>query len=565
MRWELSMPVTVTLLTIYAVVMTALTWRQMRRTDAEEFVVADRDVGRWRGVATMSATWIWAASLYAAATAAWTYGLAGAFHYAVWGGLALLFVWRYGLRVRRLTPAGHTLPEFIRVRHGRLSQGVIGVENYLNSQYSLILNFTAGATLLALVSPLSYEVALVALAAIVLGYSVFSGIRASIVTDVAQITAIVVITVIVVPTVVWRAGGPAELAAALPQLGDQRASLWSMDAFLGQGAPMMALILAYAFANPTVWQRVWAVRERELARVHVTSGVAYMIVVSGVGLLGLVALLEGLTPVDGDLNTLIPLVAGSYLPLWLGAAFVLLVIAAITSTSDSDLSALSAIAMTDVWRGYVRPDAGGGELKLVARLTMVGVTTIAVAVALLRLDILALILFYGMIRSASVVPIAASIVWHRVSNAGFASGVIAGVVMGVGSRWWATSAAEGTASDGGVIGAAVLLLAVLGAGSMAACLAYPLVQVRAAAATGGAVGTAVGVAQVAASPGLLAYPVLLSTLVALGTGMVVCVAISMLTRRSFDWALLDGAIRPLGGPATRPATRPAGADHAVPR
>ncbi|CAN5900419.1 sodium:solute symporter family protein [soil metagenome] len=548
MQWELSLPVTLIVLLGYAAVMGALTWRQMRHTDAEAFVVADRDVGSWRGVATMSATWIWAASLYAAATAAYTYGLSGAFHYAFWGGLALLFVWRYGLRLRQMVPAGHTFTEFIRVRHGRLSQGVIGAENYLNSQYSMVLNFTAGAALLSLVSPLSYEAALVLVAAIVLGYSLFSGIRASIATDAVQMAAILVITVVVVPVVIWRAGGPVELAAALPALGDERATFWSLPAFLGQGAPMMALILAYAFANPTVWQRVWALRERDLGRIYVRSGLVYMVIVASVGTLGLVALLSGIEPADGDLNTLVPLVAGTYLPAWLGLGFVLLVIAAITSTSDSDLSALSAIAMTDLWHGYVRPDADDTELKTVARAAMVVVTVIAVAVAMLRLDILTLILFYGMIRSASVVPIAASIVWDRVSNVGFSTGILTGVALGIGARWWATPDADGIAavSAGGIAATALVVLAVLGAGSMAACLAYPLVRIRAAAAIGGLVAVAVAATQVVAYPGLLGYPVLLSTLVALGTGMVVCIGVSLLTDRSFDWAVLDRSIRPLG-------------------
>lgn len=557
MRWELSLPVVLSVVVGYAAVMGAITWRQMHHTDAEAFVVADRDVGSWRGVATMSATWIWAASLYAAATAAYTYGLSGAFHYAFWGGLALLFVWRYGLRLRHLVPAGHTFTEFIRVRHGRLSQGVIGTENYLNSQYSMILNFTAGAALLSLVSPLSYEISLVLIALTVLGYSMFSGIRASIATDAVQMAAIAVIAFIVVPVIVWRAGGPVELAAALPELGDERATFWSLPAFLGQGAPMMALILAYAFANPTVWQRIWALRERDLGRIYVRSGLVYMVVVAGVGMLGLIALLVGIEPADGDLNTLVPLVAGTYLPAWLGVGFVLLVIAAITSTSDSDLSALSAMAMTDVWRGYVRPHAGDAELKRVARVAMVLVTAIAVTVALLRLDILTLILFYGMIRSASVVPIAASIVWDRVSNLGFSAGVLGGVALGIGARWWTTPNDAGIAAigRGDVAGVALLVIAVLGAGSMAACLAYPLVRLRVAAAVGGVVAMAVAVTQVAAFPGLLGYPVLLSTLVALGTGMVVCVGVSVVSDRSFDWSVLDRTIQPLGEPVAPVAAK----------
>jgi Na+/proline symporter len=197
--------------------------------------------------------------------------------------------------------------------------------------------------------------------------------------------------------------------------------------------------------------------------------------------------------------------------------------------------------MTDVWRGYVRPAAGDDELKRVARTTMVVVTAVAVAVALLRLDILTIILFYGMIRSASVVPIAASIMWDRVSNVGFSAAIIVGVVAGIGARWWAAAAVAAPP-----IGVLLLVLAVAGAAGMAACLAYPIVDLRTAAWVAAAVGGAVAAMQAVAYPGLLGYPVLLSTLVALGTGMVVCSAVSLAGDQRFDWHALDVTIRPFG-------------------
>lgn len=549
---EFSTPQILLVLGVYFVVMLALSAWARDRTDAESFIVSDRDVAFGQATASMGATWIWAASMYAAATAAFTYGVSGAFHYAFWGGLALLFVWKYGQRVRQLVPYGHTLPEFIRVRHGRLSQSVIGLENYVNSQYSLILNFTAGATLVALFSPLSYEWALVILAVTVVSYSALSGIQASIATDVVQVGAMVIVAVVAVPAIVFSAGGPTALAEGLSALGGEEASLFSLQAFLGQGAPMMALILAYAFANPTVWQRIWTVRERQLGKIYITSGVLYMALVFSVGSLGLVALLTGVQPVDGDLNTIVPAVAATYLPTGVALAFLVLVIAAITSTSDSDLAALSSIAMTDIWKGYISRDASDRGLKLAGRLTMVVVAGIAVFVATFRIDILTLILIYGMIRAASVFPIAASIVWDRVSNAGFAAGIIAGIVAGLATRAWSTPVAEGalagtsTLSRTLVLGAVFIVVSSIGAGTMAGCLAYPFLRIRMALGIGIAVSVAVFAVQVAALPGLLTYNSILSTLTALGVGMLVSTGVSLAGGARFDWNELERRVRPVG-------------------
>lgn len=547
MEWTLDTPTTIIVLSVYFAVMVALTVRLSPGTSAESFVVADRDVGyRW-GAASMSATWIWAASMFAAATAGYRYGVSGAFHYAFWGGLGLLFVWRYGLRVRQLVPFGHTLPEFIRARHGRLSQAVVGAENYVNSQYSLVLNVTAGSTLLALFTPLSYEMSLVVLAAIVLGYAVLSGIQASVVTDVVQVAAMVLVAAIAVPLIFANAGGPSTFSAALDGLGPQ-GSFFSLDAFLGQGAPMMALILAYAFANPTVWQRIWTVRLSDLGRIYRTSAVVYIALVLAVGSLGFVALVTGIQPVDGDLNTLVPLVAQTYLPTALAIPFLLLVLAAITSTSDSDLAALSSMTMNDVWRGYVRPDAGDAELKAVGRWSMLLFSVIAVAVAAFRIDILTLILVYGMIRAASVFPIAASIVWDRVSNVGFAAGTLAGIVFGLLSRWLSTPGTDGASwlSANLTVGALFVVVSSVGAGTMAGCLAYPFTRVRWSLGLGVGVAVVVLGLQLGNLPGLLTYNSLLSTLTALGVGMLVTVAVSLAQGRTFEWADLDRQVTPMG-------------------
>lgn len=60
-------------------------------------MVSKRVVGFGMGAASMTATWIWAASFYAAATSGYTCGISGPLHYGLWGALMVLFIYPFGL------------------------------------------------------------------------------------------------------------------------------------------------------------------------------------------------------------------------------------------------------------------------------------------------------------------------------------------------------------------------------------------------------------------------------------------------------------------------------------
>ena len=78
-----------------------------KKEDADAFMVSNHRVGFGIGAASMTATWIWAASFYAAATSGYTYGVSGPIHYGLWGALMILFI--YPLR-QALPPAGPQRP-----------------------------------------------------------------------------------------------------------------------------------------------------------------------------------------------------------------------------------------------------------------------------------------------------------------------------------------------------------------------------------------------------------------------------------------------------------------------
>ena len=176
------------------------------------------------------------------------------------------------------------------------------------------------------------------MAAGVLLYTLWSGFRASVLTDFAQVMAMLGATVIIIPAVFFAAGGPDMFQAGVEagHVTAQQQSFFSSDAFMNQGAPYIAAVLAYAIGNQTIAQRLFAVREDLIKPTFVTATLGYGGTVIGVGMLGVMALYLGVEPLDGDVNNLLPQMVADHLPLALVAlAFLMIIGSCLLYTSDA--------------------------------------------------------------------------------------------------------------------------------------------------------------------------------------------------------------------------------------
>src|SRR6185312_10830957 len=225
----------------------------------------------------------------------------------------ILFIYPFGRRIRAVAPKAHTLAEVMYARHGRSSQLMLAGSNILGSVISLTSNFIAGGALIALLSPFSFRQGIIAVAAGILLYTLWSGFRASVLTDFAQVVAMLGAVVIIIPVVFFAAGGPGLFETGASNLTVQQANFFSSEAFLNQGAPYIAAVLAYAIGNQTIAQRLFAVREDLIKPTFITATIGYGATVIGFGMLGVIALYAGITPMDGDTNNLIPQLAVTYL------------------------------------------------------------------------------------------------------------------------------------------------------------------------------------------------------------------------------------------------------------
>jgi len=393
---------------------------KQKNENVDGYMVSNGSIGFGMSAASMTATWIWAASFYAAASSGYTYGVSGALHYGLWGALMILFIYPFSKRFRELAPNAHTLAEIMHARHGNQSQMILAGSNIVGSVISLMVNFTAAGALVEILSPLSFIHGVLITGIGVLSYTLWSGFRSSVFTDFGQLVAMIVAAVIIIPTLFFTLGGPSLFQSGIHHLQPEQLDFFSKTAFLEQGAPFFVAVLAYAIGNQTIAQRLFAVREDLIKPSFITATIGYAAIVIGLGMLGLLALFAGIQPIDGNLNNLIPQMAATYLSPFMVALLFIMVIGALSSTADSDLSALSAIVMTDIYGKQIaknRPDPK--KMLFIGRMTMIVATMLGIVIATLKFDILSMLIFVGALWGSIVFPVIVSLYWDKVNARAF--------------------------------------------------------------------------------------------------------------------------------------------------
>ncbi|NLD70684.1 MAG: sodium:solute symporter family protein [Limnobacter sp.] len=500
-----------------------------KNENVDGYMTSNNAIGFGFSAASMIATWVWAASFYASATAGYKFGISGPIHYGLWGALMVLFIYPFGRRFRQLAPNAHTLAEVVHARHGRSSQMIMAVSNLVGSGISLMVNFTAAGTLVAVLTPLDFIHGVLIAGLGVLSYTLWSGFRASVMTDFAQLVAMILSAVVIIPVIYFQIGGAPALLDQQWRLSGEQFSFFSKTAFLEQGAPFMVAVLAYAIGNQTIAQRLFAVREDLIKPTFITATIGYGAVVIGLGMIGLLALFVGLQPADGNLNNILPQMASSFLPPVLIGFFFILVIGSLSSTADSDLSALSAITMTDLYaKNFARGRPNPRKMLWLGRVTMIVATMVGVIFASLRLDILVMLVFVGALWGAIVFPVIASFYWNRITNRAFTVAVLAALIAFTIARFELLPMT-------GVVALFFELAAAIGGGVVLGLMAFGFLG-RTAGLLVGAIAMLV---LIPVNFGTLRdYTVLISSLTAYGVSALVCVALSLRSNERFDFALL---------------------------
>ena len=261
----------IVILAVYAVLMIGVTLMFTRKTtDAEGFHVADRRIGSVIAAMSIAATWIWAPSLFTSSEMAYTRGIPGMFWFTVPNVLCLILFIPFAKRIRAQYPEGITLTGYMAERyHSGRVKGVYSFQLGALAVLSTAVQLLAGGKTLALITGLPFWSMTLALAAIAYSYSRFSGLKASIITDVVQLGIILMGGALLVVLSLRMTGGFDTVRAGLGAVSGEYTSLTSstgIEVLLGYGLPMAVGLISGPFGDQCFWQRAFAIRRDRIGR-----------------------------------------------------------------------------------------------------------------------------------------------------------------------------------------------------------------------------------------------------------------------------------------------------------
>ena len=425
----------VAFLAIFGLLSLLLSWISSRGLLASksQFLVADRKLGLWQSSFSIGASWIWAPALFVSAEKAYTDGIIGFGWFLVPNVLCLILFAFFAVRVRQEMPLGFTLSDYIRARHSKRVQSLYWVTLVGLTVCAFAVQLLAGGATLAQLSGLPFFWVTVLLAAVPLSYSLFFGLRASVVTDLAKIILIMAIGFALIPHIVSQAGGISTVIRGLSgQIGTTDLfSTQSSKIFMSFGLPVTLGLMSGPFGDQVFWQRAFATETRYVKRSFFFGALIFAVVPILLSFLGFVAAGAGFKVQNPQLVNLETVL--HYPPKWLIVPFVVLILSGLVSILDSKLMAISSIGGHDWLNRLVgTEDAPYSKVLSSSRWSMILLAGTAILIANIPgLKIVHLFLFYGTIRSATLLPTILTVLRKDVSEAGMFWGILFSVLVGL--------------------------------------------------------------------------------------------------------------------------------------
>lgn len=415
-------------LVIYGVVMFG--WQALvRKKETPEFYgLADRRLGGMTMVLSIAATWLWGQAVLVSAQTAFNMGAAGFFWFTVPNIAALAL---FGVIVRRIQSkpklkAGMTLSSNMAVHYssrvGKMFAGALIVVQTAG----VFIQLSAGAFILEKLMGLPYNAGVIAMAVIVTAYTVRSGFIASVKTDALQM--VLVLAAAVTIAVYVFGVGQVNITEGFSGVSGNHALFGPLafTVFLTYGLGQAIGLITGPVGDQMYWQRAYATnRIASVAQLFGGAALAFAVPVLVFGATGFAAVAAGISPADTQLVSLD--VIQQYVPAPLMTFITVALIAALTSTADSNLCAWSSMWLQD----FRVKGTSQAQAVVIARIAMVMFVAVGVIIAMLRIPIAIAFLTYITIRATMFAPTLAAVLGRRaVSERAVFYSMIAGVVIG---------------------------------------------------------------------------------------------------------------------------------------
>ncbi|ASN04280.1 sodium/proline symporter [Virgibacillus necropolis] len=245
----------------------------------------------------------------------------------------------------------------------------------------------AGKTLDATIS-FDYNLGLILSAAFVIGYAIFGGYRAVILTDLTQgIIMLVVLILFPLYMVFFELGGPANFFHTLQSIDPALVS--SLGGATG-AAGFGVFIGLFGFGlgepgQPHIVQRFLSARDDKTITQGSFIAMFWVIVVmTGSNLLGLIGRI--IIPVLDDPEYVFPMVSIEVLPTIVTGIVLAAIFAAIQSTFSSQIMVATQAFASDLLKGITKKTYTNKQLTIISRATMIVLGVISTIIALMDIQ-----------------------------------------------------------------------------------------------------------------------------------------------------------------------------------
>jgi Na+/proline symporter len=312
---------------------------------------------------------------------------------------------------------------------------------------AIVANAYAGGALLHELTGINVQVAIVLVSLIALSYSLISGLKASIYTDVIQMFMVLGLALVLVPGVVLTIDdAPARFLRGLSGVDGLHGNLFDPVVAFSMGIPMTITLITGPLADQMFIQRAMAVRQSDVTKTFVYGGLLFGLIpvtLSLLGFFGVSLAQEGAITVS-NAEMIGPLVISHVLPKVALYAFALMALAALCSTLDSAMCAVSSLASIDIYQRYISHEASSEEICSIARKAMIALTILGTGIALCEPSMLWTFMITGVITGALYVPTIIALYSRSVSATVLVWAIIASLAIALPLSVYATVTGRST-------------------------------------------------------------------------------------------------------------------------
>ena len=396
-----------------------------RRQSVEEYTVsrnhAPVNVGIATLVASMFGTWV----LLSPGETGANFGIISLAGYAIgMAGIAVMYM-VFGPRLRELMPNGHSVTEYVKHRFGTAPFVSVAVVIVFIMGIFITAEMTAITTAVHILTRSPAWATAIAVGVVVVAYTDYGGLRASIYTDRLQFWVLMPVLLLLVIVAAAMVGGTGTWSAA------REAGLLSVSS---QGSYFFGIVLIIGIIasnafHPGMWQRVYTVESQRALNRSLWGATALAIPITFLlGMAGIAAVGHG--SVESfqypEVSAALFALATDVFPLWMHFLMLVCALMLAMSTLDTLMNGLASSLATDL--------AGIGvsrnTLMLQARAVTALVAVPAIIVASQGFSVLYVFLVADLLGAAIAVPMLTGLYSSRMPGWAVMLAGGAGIIIG---------------------------------------------------------------------------------------------------------------------------------------